>query len=102
MKGQKLAPYLEDKKQCRNAPKMYSEHSKCPFRAAVTAQKTQEVLLAKVLGGVAWMELHAVLPLELKSCAKPGFARLDLLCFLQKPRACLCFDDRNNTQALGD
>ena len=29
------------------------------------------------------MELHAVLPLELKSSAKLGFARLDLLCFLQ-------------------
>ena len=38
------------------------------------AQKAQGALLAKVLGGVAWMELHAVLLLGLDTCAKPGFA----------------------------
>ena len=38
------------------------------------AQKVQRALLAKVLGGVAWMELHAVLLLELDTCAKPDFA----------------------------
>ena len=42
--------------------------------------KSSGALLAKVLGGVAWMELHAVLPVGLESCAKPGFARLGLLC----------------------
>ena len=44
--------------------------------------KSPEALLAKVLGGVAWMELHAVLAVKLESCAKPGFARLGLLCIL--------------------
>ena len=38
------------------------------------AQKAHKTLLAKVLGGVAWMELHAVLLLGLDTCAKPGFA----------------------------
>ena len=38
------------------------------------AQKARGALLAKVLGGVAWMELHAVLLLGLDTCAKPGFA----------------------------
>ena len=38
------------------------------------ARKAQGALLAKVLGGVAWMELHAVLLLGLDTCAKPGFA----------------------------
>ena len=37
-------------------------------------QKAQGALLAKVLGGVAWMELNAVLLLGLDTCAKPGFA----------------------------
>ena len=31
--------------------------------------KSPGALLAKVLGGVAWMELHAVLPLGLETCA---------------------------------
>ena len=38
------------------------------------AQKARGATLAKVLGGVAWMELHAVLLLGLDACAKPGFA----------------------------
>ena len=38
------------------------------------AQKARRATLAKVLGGVAWMELHAVLLLGLDTCAKPGFA----------------------------
>ena len=38
------------------------------------AQKARGATLAKVLGGVAWMELHAVLLLGLDTCAKPGFA----------------------------
>ena len=38
------------------------------------AQKARGAFLAKVLGGVAWMELHAVLLLGLDTCAKPGFA----------------------------
>ena len=38
------------------------------------AQKAWGATLAKVLGGVAWMELHAVLLLGLDTCAKPGFA----------------------------
>ena len=38
------------------------------------AQKALGATLAKVRGGVAWMELHAVLLLGLDTCAKLGFA----------------------------
>ena len=56
------------------APKAYLMGKSQDKVAAKKTRKKPETLLAKVLGGVAWMELHAVLLLELDTCAKPGFA----------------------------
>ena len=56
------------------APKAYLTNKSQGKVAAKKTRKKLRALLAKVLGGVAWMELHAVLLLGLDTCAKPGFA----------------------------
>ena len=56
------------------APKAYLTGKSKDKVAAKKTRKKPGATLAKVLGGVAWMELHAVLLLGLDTCAKPGFA----------------------------
>ena len=56
------------------APKAYLTGKSKVKVAAKKTRKKPGSTLTKVLGGVAWMELHAVLLLGLDACAKPGFA----------------------------
>ena len=77
------------------APKAYLTDKAKPESLQRRRAKSLEALLAKVLGGVAWMELHAVLPWswkvaqnQLRSIGPPLFPTS------KRRRACSCFNER--------